>query len=310
MRDAGGRGRGREGLLHQPHRRGPGLGGVDRVCAGGGGYSVHLQDWDFRPGKSFVRDMQEGATLCRRTLAVLSPDYFDGPFSAMEWEAALTRDPTGADRVLVTVRVRECDARAAYERALPLYEQVGDVLGQANCIHRPGRHRAGAVGPRGARAAYERALALYERIPEPYSIGWAHRHLARLADSPADRRRHVRPPRRPGRASSERTWSATSLQSSRTIAEGSRSAVGRENPPFSRVRRRRLLLIQPVEQGAGTRCVEVLAHQLSEPGVPEQCPLTPQPVKVEAGVWRLQLQMASQASCGRPVSVRSAPSWP
>ena len=27
-------------------------------------------------------------------------------------------------------------ARAASERALPLYEQVGDVLGQANCISR------------------------------------------------------------------------------------------------------------------------------------------------------------------------------
>lgn len=73
------------------------------------GYRVHLQDWDFRPGKSFVRSMQEGATLCQRTLAVLSPDYVTGPFSAMEWEAALTRDPTGADHVLVTVRVRECE---------------------------------------------------------------------------------------------------------------------------------------------------------------------------------------------------------
>ncbi|HVS41316.1 MAG TPA: toll/interleukin-1 receptor domain-containing protein [Candidatus Dormibacteraeota bacterium] len=71
-------------------------------------YSVHLQDWDFRRGTSFIRNMQQGATLCRRTLAVLSPDYFNGAFSAMEWEAALARDPRGEEEVLVTVRVREC----------------------------------------------------------------------------------------------------------------------------------------------------------------------------------------------------------
>ncbi|HVS41319.1 MAG TPA: FxSxx-COOH system tetratricopeptide repeat protein [Candidatus Dormibacteraeota bacterium] len=88
------------------------------------GYTVHLQDWDFRPGKSFVRYMQEGAILCRRTLAVLSPDYFNGAFSAMEWEAALTRDPTGTDRVLVTVRVRECPPPGLLSR-YPYIDLVG-----------------------------------------------------------------------------------------------------------------------------------------------------------------------------------------
>ena len=39
-------------------------------------------------------------------------------------------------------------------------------------------------------AHYETALAMYERIPEPYSIGWTHRRLARLA-ADDERRRHV-----------------------------------------------------------------------------------------------------------------------
>jgi hypothetical protein len=55
---------------------------------------------------------------------VLSPDYFKGAFSAMEWEAALTRDPTGADRVLVTVRVRECDPPGLLSR-YPYIDLVG-----------------------------------------------------------------------------------------------------------------------------------------------------------------------------------------
>ena len=88
------------------------------------GYGVHLQDWDFRPGKSFIREMQEGATLCRRTLAVLSPDYFKRPFSAIEWEAALTRDPTGAEHALITVRVRECDPPGLLAR-YPYIDLVG-----------------------------------------------------------------------------------------------------------------------------------------------------------------------------------------
>jgi hypothetical protein len=35
------------------------------------------------------------------------------------------------------------------------------------------------------------ALALYKRIPEPYSIGWTHRGLARLASEDDARRAHV-----------------------------------------------------------------------------------------------------------------------
>jgi hypothetical protein len=42
-----------------------------------------------------------------------------------------------------------------------------------------------------AQALYEQALALYQQIPDPYSIGWAHRRLARLAESEAERRQHA-----------------------------------------------------------------------------------------------------------------------
>ena len=43
----------------------------------------------------------------------------------------------------------------------------------------------------GARQLFDEALALYARIPEPYSIGWAHRHLADVARGEDERGRQI-----------------------------------------------------------------------------------------------------------------------
>ena len=80
-------------------------------------------------------------------------------------------------------------ARGAYQQAQPLYRQVGNVLGEANCIQGLGDIALRRSDHDAARAAYQQALALYERIPEPYSIGVCHRRLARLASS--DDQRHT-----------------------------------------------------------------------------------------------------------------------
>jgi hypothetical protein len=52
--------------------------------------------------------MQNAATKAKRTIAVLSPDFLKSAYTAPEWAAAFAQDPTGANRKLIPVRVREC----------------------------------------------------------------------------------------------------------------------------------------------------------------------------------------------------------
>jgi tetratricopeptide (TPR) repeat protein len=83
-------------------------------------------------------------------------------------------------------------ARRGYAEALPLYRRVGDVLGEANCIKGLGDIARERSDHEAAGRGYEEALSLYRRIPEPYSIGWTHVRLARLAAEPDERLRHAR----------------------------------------------------------------------------------------------------------------------
>jgi tetratricopeptide (TPR) repeat protein len=78
-------------------------------------------------------------------------------------------------------------ARDRYEEALLLYRQVSALLGQANCIQSLGDIALARSDYVSARDRYEEALSLYERLHDPYSIGRTHRRLARLAVSSEER---------------------------------------------------------------------------------------------------------------------------
>ena len=55
-------------------------------------------------------------------------------------------------------------ARDAYEQALPLYRQVGDILGEANCIAGLGDIALERSDYEAARNAYEQALRFYRQV--------------------------------------------------------------------------------------------------------------------------------------------------
>jgi hypothetical protein len=80
-------------------------------------------------------------------------------------------------------------ACARYEEALPLFRNVGSVLGEANCIQSLGDIALRRSDPETATARFQEALGLYRRIQDPYPIGWAHVRLARLAAEGSEERR-------------------------------------------------------------------------------------------------------------------------
>lgn len=71
-------------------------------------YSTVVQATDFPPGTNFVLEMNKAAEA-ERTIAVLSPEYFASIFTQSEWAAAFRKDPTGENRVLIPVRVAQCE---------------------------------------------------------------------------------------------------------------------------------------------------------------------------------------------------------
>jgi hypothetical protein len=72
------------------------------------GYSTILPNRDFLSGGNVILEMDKAAKA-KRTIAVLSPSYLESTFTQPEWAAALYQDPTGAQGLLLPVRVSPCD---------------------------------------------------------------------------------------------------------------------------------------------------------------------------------------------------------
>jgi hypothetical protein len=92
-------------------------------------HTVTIQVWDFLPGANFVLEMHKAILECKRTVAVLSPDWLASVFTQPEWAAAFALDPTGVDRKLIPVRVRPCEPPGLL-RALIYCDLVG--LGESD----------------------------------------------------------------------------------------------------------------------------------------------------------------------------------
>ncbi len=72
------------------------------------GYSLVIQEWDFRPGGNFVIEMQKAIVGTKKTIAVLSDSYLKSSFTQPEWGAAFADDPEGNSQKLLPVKVQDC----------------------------------------------------------------------------------------------------------------------------------------------------------------------------------------------------------
>lgn len=75
------------------------------------GYTTILQAWDFRPAHNFMMEMDEASKKTERTIAILSPDYFESDFCKLEAFTALVEDPASRAGKLLPIRVREFEKK-------------------------------------------------------------------------------------------------------------------------------------------------------------------------------------------------------
>jgi hypothetical protein len=177
------------------------------------GYTTVLQAWDFRPGSDFVHQMQQATSSAGRTLAVLSPAYFETGFGEAEWRAAFVKDPTGERGLLVPVRMQPCEPpvlgrprrarprrRAGHTRPRPL--PPGDIRRRlrgcrgtrrgAGLLRRQGHQAAPRPGPQGPRRQPDRVgdgQGLRQgRHPGPYHESLGRKATLKRSGQPAAQR--------------------------------------------------------------------------------------------------------------------------
>jgi len=89
-------------------------------------HKYFLQDHHIKPGNSFAHEEREAMELCDHVIALLSPDYFAKEHPMAEFESAWARDPLGKKRLLIPVRVRDCDIPKLYSPIVYLDLRVQD----------------------------------------------------------------------------------------------------------------------------------------------------------------------------------------
>jgi hypothetical protein len=72
-------------------------------------FTTLLQAWDMPPGVAFVHEMDQAIQGTKHTLVVLSPAYLLSEFGEAEWRLGFRKDPSGARRQLIPVRIEQCE---------------------------------------------------------------------------------------------------------------------------------------------------------------------------------------------------------
>jgi hypothetical protein len=75
----------------------------------GAGLKACIDFRDFKPGRSSLLNMQDGARHSRRLLPVLSPNWFASQWTLFEALMAGRKSPTGLQQRIVPALLQKCD---------------------------------------------------------------------------------------------------------------------------------------------------------------------------------------------------------
>ena len=94
------------------------------------GFSTFVQFKDIAWSENFVVRMEEGLKEAERLITVLSPEFLASGFTAAEWTAVFAKDPDGRKRLLLPIRIHECDLSGLFGPRVYL-DLVGETEEQA-----------------------------------------------------------------------------------------------------------------------------------------------------------------------------------
>jgi tetratricopeptide (TPR) repeat protein len=89
-------------------------------------HEYFLQDHDIQFGNDFVEKMKAAMEMCDHVIAVLSAHYLEKPHTKAEINTAYALDPTGEKRMLLIVRVSDCEIPKLFTRFVYVDLRVRD----------------------------------------------------------------------------------------------------------------------------------------------------------------------------------------
>ena len=131
------------------------------------GYKVNVEDYDFRPGASFVEAMHEGLKNSRDLLILYTSDYETSFYTRKEFTSFVAEQALNSDRHIIVLRCEDVPPRALLA-GLPFQDLV-DV----NDPEERKRRINNLAFLLSAQGDLSRARQLYERALAYAKSGWA-----------------------------------------------------------------------------------------------------------------------------------------
>lgn len=125
-------------------------------------FTVQIQAWDFTG--NWVLLMNRAMTETARTIAVLSPHYFESGYTPAEWAEAFRRDPKGEKDLLIPVRIAPVELQGIFAQ-LTYVDLVG--LSESTASERLLHRVRGERGKPATRPSYPGQRTIATKPPYP-----------------------------------------------------------------------------------------------------------------------------------------------